>query len=85
MITITKNNSTFFIYQDNERIGICSTFTTSLDLREVRFMTYFGSQERGPVPAADFTLKNITTDKIYELLFKYFPNLRLGQKIKLQF
>lgn len=85
MITITKNNNTFFIYQDNERIGICSTFKTFFGLKEIRFMTYLGSQEREPVPANDFTLNNIKTDRIYELIFKYFPNIRLGQRIKLQF
>lgn len=85
MITITKSNSTFFIYQDKERIGICSTFKTFFEPKEVRFMTYLGSQEREPVPARDFTLSNIKTDRIYELILKYFPNIRLGQRIKLQF
>lgn len=85
MITITKHNNSFFIYQDEEEIGICSTYKDFLHLKEVRFMTYLGSQEREPVPATDFTLKNIKTDKVYELIFKYFPNIRLGQKVELQF
>lgn len=84
MITIAKHDSTFTIYQDEEVIGICSTYKDFSHIDEVRFMTYVGSQEREPVPATDFTLKNIKTDKVYELLFKYFPNIRLGQRVKLQ-
>lgn len=85
MITITKSKNGFSIYQDGEQIGLCSTYRDFFDFKEIRFMTYFGSQEREPVPASDFTLKNIKTERIYELLFKYFPNIRLGQKVILDF
>jgi len=74
MITVIKNKSVFSILLNGVEIALSST------MRGERILMYF--DKRDCVDANDFTLKNVKNGGIYELLLKYFPELRLGVNVE---
>lgn len=86
MITISKNEfNTYFIQENGVHIGTCATIRKFREARGKRYMSFPKNDKKTIQEATDFTLKNIKSEKVYELMLYYFPEIRLGQEIKILF
>ena len=74
MITVIKDKSVFTVLVDGVEVGLSST------IRGGRILMY--SDNRECVDANDFTLKNIKNGGIYQLMFNYFPEVKMGHGIE---